>query len=285
MASFRTWLVLGRISNLPTVWSNCLAGWWLGGAGNEESLPFLFAGATLLYLGGVCLNDAFDARFDKKHRRTRPIPSGAVGLQTVWNCGFGCLAVGVVCLFWLGTTTGALGLVLALCILGYDAIHRALPLSTTLLGMCRLLLYLVAASTAANGITGWAIWGGVALAAYVVAAQRVTRPKIFFSPGRYWPLAPLCAPILLALLMDDGSYRDGGLLLSTVLALWMARSLRFSLWSAEKDIKRTAAGLLAGIVFVDLLAAANAPREISIIFLLLFGAALLFQQPIPERAP
>ena len=27
MASFRTFLTLGRVSNLPTVWSNCLAGW------------------------------------------------------------------------------------------------------------------------------------------------------------------------------------------------------------------------------------------------------------------
>ena len=27
----RAWLVLSRGSNLPTVWSNCLAGWWLGG--------------------------------------------------------------------------------------------------------------------------------------------------------------------------------------------------------------------------------------------------------------
>src|SRR5213594_1545943 len=31
---WRTLLILGRASNVPTVWSNCLAGWLLGGGGS-----------------------------------------------------------------------------------------------------------------------------------------------------------------------------------------------------------------------------------------------------------
>ena len=95
----------------------------------------------------------------------------------------------------------------------------------------------------------------------------------------------MCVPIALALLLNDGPYRQAGLLLSAVFALWTARSLRPALWSAEKDIKSTAGGLLAGFVFVDLLAVANAPREISFIFLLLFGLALVFQRPIGQKVP
>jgi 4-hydroxybenzoate polyprenyltransferase len=68
MPALRTWLILGRVSNLPTVWSNCLAGWWLGGGGNFLKLPFLFIGVSLLYLGGMFLNDAFDEAFDQQHR-------------------------------------------------------------------------------------------------------------------------------------------------------------------------------------------------------------------------
>ncbi len=49
----RTLLILGRVSNLPTVWSNCLAGWWLGGGGNFWKLPFLFLGVSLLDTGGI----------------------------------------------------------------------------------------------------------------------------------------------------------------------------------------------------------------------------------------
>ena len=68
MASLRTLLVLGRVSNLPTVWTNCLAGWLLGGGGDWTRFAWLCAGATLVYVGGMFLNDAFDAEFDAQGR-------------------------------------------------------------------------------------------------------------------------------------------------------------------------------------------------------------------------
>ena len=78
LRQLRALLVLGRVSNLPTVWSNCLAGWWLSGGGNFWKLPFLFFGAAFLYTGGMFLNDAFDAAFDRQRRSSRPIPSGKI---------------------------------------------------------------------------------------------------------------------------------------------------------------------------------------------------------------
>ncbi len=71
-----TLLLLGRVSNLPTVWSNCLAGWLVAGGGEVRSLLWLSLGATFHYLSGTYLNDAIDAQFDAQHRRERPIPSG-----------------------------------------------------------------------------------------------------------------------------------------------------------------------------------------------------------------
>ncbi len=66
-------LLLGRVSNLPTVWSNCLAAWLLAGgvligAADVKRFAWLIVGATLLYLAGMFLNDAFDERFDREHR-------------------------------------------------------------------------------------------------------------------------------------------------------------------------------------------------------------------------
>src|SRR6185369_2115097 len=87
----RTLLILGRTSNLPTVWSNCLAGWLLGGGGDLNKLILLCVGATLMYLGGMFLNDSFDVEFDRLHRVERPIPSGAIALESVWRWGFGLL--------------------------------------------------------------------------------------------------------------------------------------------------------------------------------------------------
>src|SRR5437899_1267151 len=102
LALLRTFLILGRVSNLPTIWSNCLAGWWLGGAENTEKVPLLFAGTSFLYLGGMFLNDAFDADFDREYRKERPIPSGAISLGLVYRWGLIWLGLGGVCLILLG---------------------------------------------------------------------------------------------------------------------------------------------------------------------------------------
>jgi 4-hydroxybenzoate polyprenyltransferase len=80
---FHALLVLGRVSNLPTVWSNCLAGWVLQGRGSAWRFTVLCFGATCLYIGGMYLNDAFDVEFDRRFRRDRPIPSGAISLEAV----------------------------------------------------------------------------------------------------------------------------------------------------------------------------------------------------------
>jgi 4-hydroxybenzoate polyprenyltransferase len=157
----RTLLVLGRASNLPTVWSNCLAGWWLGGGGHVYKLFALLAGATLLYFGGMFLNDAFDENFDAQYRRERPIPGGLITVETVWRIGFGLLAAGLAILFFLGLSTGILGLLLVGCIITYDAIHKVITLSPLLMAACRFLLYPLAASIAIEGVTGWSIWCGL----------------------------------------------------------------------------------------------------------------------------
>jgi 4-hydroxybenzoate polyprenyltransferase len=281
MPRLRTLLVLGRVSNLPTVWSNCLAGWWLGGHGNSADLPFLFAGATFLYIGGMYLNDAFDADFDRQHRKERPIPSGGINFSTVCILGLLWLALGVVCLFWMGLVTGALAVALAASILIYDAVHKVITFSPLLMGGCRFLVYLVAASAAADGVTGWSIWCGLALAAYVAGLSFVARRESARAPVEYWPLAFLAVPIVLAIFMNTGEYRKNAALISLVMGLWTLRCLRPVLWSAERQIGRTVSGLLAGIVFVDWLAVADAPRNLSLIFLVLFGLALLFQKFVP----
>ena len=58
-------LRLGRVSNLPTVWSNTLAGTVIAG-GEPWRLGTLLAalGISLLYVAGMYLNDAFDREID-----------------------------------------------------------------------------------------------------------------------------------------------------------------------------------------------------------------------------
>jgi hypothetical protein len=277
----RTFLILGRVSNLPTVWSNCLAGWWLGGGGNFNHLPFLLFGASFLYVGGMFLNDAFDAEFDLRYRKERPVPSGMIDVKSVWRWGLGWLALGIVSLACAGRITGELGLVLAFCVLLYDAIHKQMDFAPVLMGICRLLLYVVAASTGLNGVTGSSIWCGLALASYIVGLSYVARRESRRDVLRYWPLVLLAAPVALAMIMDTGAYREGALLLSAVLGLWSLRCLRYAFWSEDRNIGLTVSGLLAGIVFVDWLAVADAPNNAALVFLGLFLLALLLQKVVP----
>ena len=175
---WRTLLILGRASNVPTVWSNCLAGWLLGGGGSIGRFLILCLGATCLYLGGMFLNDAFDAEFDRQHRKERPIPSGDITLGEVWRWGFGWLAVGTVILVSLGHTTGELAAILLFWIVLYDAIHKLVAFSPVLMAVCRLFLYFVAASVAVDGVTGLVIWSAFALAAYIVGLSYMARREI-----------------------------------------------------------------------------------------------------------
>ena len=76
---WRTYLRLGRVSNLPTVWTNVLAGIVLAGGPLEPgTLAALVVALSLFYVGGMYLNDAFDRTIDARERPERPIPSGLI---------------------------------------------------------------------------------------------------------------------------------------------------------------------------------------------------------------
>lgn len=291
MFRLRTILAVARPAVLPTVWSNCLAGWWLGGAGHLGQLPFLFIGATLLYLGSVFLNDAFDADFDREHHPSRPVPCGSISEQACWRAGVMMLLAGGLVLVGLSFTAGALGLALVFFIVLFNAVHRLLPVGPALHGACRCLLYVLGASIAERGVSGWSIWCGLAAGTYVSGVGCFSRLSRGTAQIREWPLLLLAAPVVLALVMDVGRYRETGLLLSGVLVLWSARSLRQTFWSLEPNPMKTVSGLMAGIVFMDWLATCpanlvhqvnSAAQQVSFAFLGLFAVTLLLQRSVPE---
>jgi UbiA prenyltransferase family len=278
----RTLLVLGRVSNLPTVWSNCLAGWWLSGGGNFWKLPFLLFGISALYTGGMFLNDAFDADFDQQRRASRPIPSGRISLELVWRFGWAWLALGILCLLFLGKIAGVLAIVLAVCIFIYNAVHKYVIASPWLMGLCRFWVYVIAGTAGTNGLNGNSIWCGFALAFYIVGLSYVAKRESFRGAIPHWPLVFLAAPICLALLMNAGDALKPAIFVALIMALWTARCVRTIFQAGEMNVGRIVSGLLAGIVFVDWLAVApQCPRWLSAIFLILFGATIFCQRFVP----
>jgi len=279
---WQTLLILGRVSNLPTVWSNCLAGWWLGGGGTVWILAVICLGATCLYIGGMFLNDAFDVEFDREYRRERPIPSEQITLEEVWRWGFAWLGAGTVILVLLGKSTGVFAAILLVCIILYDAIHKVIGFSPILMSACRFFLYVLAASAARQGVSGLAIWSAFALAAYIVGLSYLARHESIGGTLNFWPVCLLAAPILLALLANAEHYRLPAYLLSAILGLWIARCIRHAFFAPNPNPGRSVAGLLAGIVLVDWLGVAGGQTtSTGFAFALLFVTALIFQRFIP----
>lgn len=256
---------------------------WLGGGGDWRTIPYLLVAVTFLFLSGSFLKEACSAGFDRQHRRWRPIAAGHISVRAVFSWALYWLVLGVAVLYWLKPLAGLLGLVLGVCMWGYAMAHRALIFSPILLGLCRFGLYLIGASVALQGTTGWAIWGGGAVAVYSSGVKCFAPRAPGVVPDR-WPILLLGAPVLLSFAMNGGEYREAALLLSLVLCLWIIRSLRHSWWSEQPDVALTSSGLVAGTVLVDWLAVAAAPKEVSVAFIVLFVAALGLQRVRPAVA-
>lgn len=154
----RTLLELGRVSNLPTVWSNALAAIALSGAAPSATMIALCTSAlSALYIGGMYLNDACDAEIDARERPERPIPSGRVSQRQV--------RIGAVLWFVLGMALFALAagarvdwllpaLLLIGCIVTYDLHHKGNRHGALIMGGCRALGYL-AVAVVASGAPAW----------------------------------------------------------------------------------------------------------------------------------
>lgn len=180
-SKLRAWAQLGRVSNLPTVWSNCLVGAALAGAVEMrlDRLGVAMAGGSLLYVAGMILNDWFDRRLDARERPNRPIPAGRISSAAALFVGLLLLAAGIASLAWLGPITAGLAGVLAILILTYNALHSYSVALVLVLGVCRGLVLAISASCQAAP-SQWNPYFGLiaaALVAYVVALSLFARDE------------------------------------------------------------------------------------------------------------
>lgn len=194
-----TVLRLGRISNLPTVWTNALAGSVLATGGAIEWYPLLIVALSLslFYEGGMWLNDAFDAEIDANERANRPIPMGEITRNTVFIGGFVMLAAGIGLAFTLGPAAGAMGCALAVSILLYDWLHKRTVFSPVIMGATRFLSYGLAA-VAVGVFAGAALWGALGLFAWIIGLTYAAKQEAYDRIGSAWPLVTLALPIAYA---------------------------------------------------------------------------------------
>ncbi|MAB83132.1 MAG: hypothetical protein CMJ24_06815 [Phycisphaerae bacterium] len=156
MSMLQDWSRLMRISNLPTCVTNVMTGCVIGIASLPKDDPgpyidparfaLVLVGVVGFYLGGMILNDVVDATRDLRDSPHRPIPSGRIGRGTAAIVAGILLAIGWVgCTLAGGVPGGIAATALLACILLYELLHGATWPAIVLMGMCRGLVYVVAA--------------------------------------------------------------------------------------------------------------------------------------------
>ena len=275
-----TALRLGRVSNLPTVWSNALAGAVLAGAGGfGPEFALVLVAFSLFYTGGMFLNDAFDAPFDARQRPERPIPSGEVGAREVFAWGYGLMALGIAVLAGFGVAPALAGLTLAVAITFYDWHHKQNLFGPVVMGLCRVLV-IIGAALCYAAVLPDRLWIGAAMMlCYLIGLTYVAKQENLERVANLWPLAFLAAPVAY------GAWRalaePAVLAYWAVFTAWMLVALWFLRRRRKGDIPRAVVSLIAGISLLDavLIAGAGAPG-IALLAVAGFGATLAFQRYI-----
>lgn len=209
MSQMKTWMTVGRVSNLPTVWTNTLAAALLASSAGALAPPsslvwiLLLAMLSLLYLAGMLLNDLLDADWDQQHHNPRPITLGLVSRRQVRLATWLALllaaaaALGLSRLIeqphWLlASVTLLVG-----CILGYNLLHKKYAHSVWLMGACRSALYLTAAASLA--MPTQSIWlCALLLGVYISGLTYLARQEHLNQLLSRLPLVLMLSPLALA---------------------------------------------------------------------------------------
>ncbi len=245
----RAWAELLRISNLPTCLTNVLAGAALVGA-PQMWWTWVVLAIAGLYSAGMILNDVMDLAYDREHRPERPLPSGRIGPGTATMVALVLMASAIAILAWLAPAAGVCAVVLGSTILAYDLWHRRTPWAVILMGLCRGLVYWVAATSIV-----WPVpWATVALVSgavtlYTVLLTGVARSENDDQPGPARHLAWLMPAVTIGgiLVAIPGWTGPGGWALA-MLAGWLVRAA----WLARKQaLKQAVMAQLAGFCLID----------------------------------
>ncbi|MEM8947974.1 MAG: UbiA family prenyltransferase [Pseudomonadota bacterium] len=258
-------LKLGRVSNLPTVLTNGLTGLVLGGGAllDPRTLPVLVA-LSLFYVGGMYLNDAFDADIDRKERPDRPIPSGLIDQRTVMNGGIAMFIVGICIMLWVGFVAengtggwpGLAGLVLVTAIVVYDWHHKGNPFGPYVMGVCRMMVYVTAGICFLVPPPAWLLLAALILFSYLIGLTAIARQENLREIDGSWPLLLFVPPLVYGLFWFSSNVTSAIaliLLLGVIgIAVWMLRR------RLPGDIGVAVSVLIAGICLLDAVFLASA---------------------------
>ena len=283
----KTLFELGRISNLPTVWSNVLAGVVIaGGTIGLQSTSILIASLSLFYIGGMFLNDAFDTEFDIIERPERPIPSKKITQKMVFVIGFILLILGIFLLYIEAFTANVfnlnlilfLGMLLSAFIIIYNKYHKNNPYSPLIMGFCRISIYFIVSAFFLSYFNIHIFVASFFLLSYLIGLTYLAKQENIGYLKNQWPLLFLIAPIIYGYTLIENyfSYIALGFF---VLNIFVA--LYFTFNKKIRNIKKSVTLLISGICIYDsVLIAHHGEVNLAILSLSFFVLTLFFQKYI-----
>lgn len=251
VSSWRTALKLGRVSNLPTVWSNVIAGGALAGGASLHATVGVALAVSAMYVAGMFLNDAFDRNIDARERPERPIPAGEVAADSVFVVGGALLTIGVVSLAVVDGSVGIAGLALAAAILLYNWRHKGNPLAPFVMGLCRALVFIVAGLAVTADLPRELLLAAGATLAYVAGLTFTARLESIDRLARVWPLAMLAAPLCVGIAGTD--FSAPAVIALVGLAACGVRVTQLLRRRASGDVSQAVGLLIAAIALNDAL--------------------------------
>lgn len=270
---WQRWLKWGNLALLPTFWSNWLAGWWLGGGKGAVWRTLWGFGAFTLVVVATQLVVPCAGERDPKLFGTNLTDGEGVRLRRLgWlMLSFGCTALALG-----GVWVAICSLMLVMCLIGSSLLGRAGNLTPLCEGITRMAVYWVGALNAGGKVSGYLVFGGLAIAAYVAGIACLDLATTLGSRGRRQKWVGWClivVPLIFGLLLNRGDYLERTIGWELLFLLW---STPFALlWRrrAEDKIEEVKAGLFVAVPIVDAIGAVDSPLWFSLLFVTLFVLA------------
>ena len=294
------WLRLLRLPTVFTALGNVLCGVFV--SQTQRSLPeivtapwfwLLLLASSGLYLGGMVLNDVFDAALDARERPERPIPAGQISTRAAAMLGWGLLGSGVLCaaLAGLQSQSGSvpvgLAILLAAAVVLYDGALKSTVLGPLGMGVCRGLNILLGASCAGD----WSLvlsnpqaTIAVALGVYVFGVTWFARHEAGEAPqsvlilGVVFVMVGLGIDVRAAWASSTPNGRGATLALALVAVNIARRSMRAIAANQPRLLQKTVGFMLLNIIFIDaamVFFATGSPQKAACVVILVVPATLM----------
>lgn len=169
MERLRAYLQLVRLPAVFTAMADVFLGFLLTHRVLEPVGEFvlLLLATSCLYLSGMAFNDVFDREQDAAERPGRPIPSGRVSVASAVRLASLLMVAGLVAAGCVGWASLGIATALAACILLYDGPLKTTPLGPVVMGACRFLNVMLAASAVDVVWEAPQLWVAATMGVYV----------------------------------------------------------------------------------------------------------------------